>query len=268
MDNKDDGLTIQYLRSRVTTLEADKKNLEQQISDYKHIETKLESIWNVIFSSNPRPNTASQQTSNGTTDGNGNGTVAKEVLDVDKLHEEYNKILSKISNLEHTVFAYKNRESELMLKLSEAQKKAHKHQHQMALLREQLKSHDLRAKTQQFVDPVINHNFNLMLNNMNELKEKLKASQDENLANGFNLQSQTGRSLIEKCKNLIIENQILGRQIQMNKNSNLTQKIILLHQHNLKLSEHIVKLNLMYGQNGGKKLPKPENKNNVKKEQS
>merc|ERR1712129_347797 len=131
--------------------------------------------------------------------------------------------------------------------MGDSQKIIHKHQTQMLALRDELKNVSLRNRKAQFVDPVINHNFNLMLTNMNELNKKLKSSRDESLANGFNMQSQTGRSLIEKCKKLIIENQILGRQIQMNKNSNLTQKIILLHQRNLKLSEHIIKLNTMIG---------------------
>merc|ERR1712129_405400 len=131
--------------------------------------------------------------------------------------------------------------------MGDSQKIIHKHQTQMLALRDELKNVSLRNRKAQFVDPVINHNFNLMLTNMNELNQKLKSARDESLANGFNLQSQTGRSLIEKCKKLIIENQILGKQVQMSKNSNLTQKIILLHQRNLKLSEHIIKLNTMHG---------------------
>merc|ERR1712228_1127174 len=149
---------------------------------------------------------------------------------------------------ENNIICLKNRESELLLQLCESQKVIHKHQIKMLALKDELKNVELRNRKAQFVDPVINHNFNLMLTNMNELNKKLKSSRDESIANGFNLQSQTGRSLIEKCKKLIIENQILGRQIQMNKNSNLTQKIILLHQRNLKLSEHIIKLNTIHGE--------------------
>ena len=194
---EDDSLTIQYLRNRVTSLEADKKNLEQQLKDYEHNQVQLKVIWQTIFPSD---------------------TETK--VNVDKLHEEYTRLMTRTSELENSILCLKNRESELLLQLCESQKVIHKHQTQMMALRDELKSVSLRNRKAQFVDPVINHNFNLMLSNMNELNKRLKSSRDESLANGFNLQSQTGRSLIEKCKKLIIENQILGRQIQMNKNSN------------------------------------------------
>lgn len=228
---EDVSLTLQYLRGRVNSLEGDKKKLEEKLKGYQHIESQLKSIWNIIF-----PTEAAQA---------GGDVTAQEKFNVDKLHEEYNKITTRISDLENNVFCLKNRESELLLRLSAAQKRIHKHQTQIVLLRDELKNHALRSEKSQFTDPIINYNFELMLQNINDLHRKLKSARDETLANGFNLQSQTGRSLIEKCKKLIIENQILGRQIQMNKHSNLTQKLILLHQHNLKLSEHIVKLNMM-----------------------
>eukprot|EP01083_Nonionella_stella_P062715 163080_1 len=216
---EDDSLTIQYLRGRVTSLEADKKQLEGRLNDYQHIESQLGSIWKIIFGEHEPMNTE---------------------FNVDQLHEEYDKICGRISELENNVFCLKNRESELLLALSESQKAIHKHQTQLRQLRDELKSISIRNKKRQFVDPLINYNFNLMASNITELNKKLKSSRDECIANGFNLQSQTGRSLIEKCKNLIIENQLLARQIQMNSNSHLTQKIILLHQHNLKLSQSII----------------------------
>ena len=233
---EDVSLTIQYLRGRVNSLEGDKKKLEEKLTGYQHIESQLKSIWTIIFPSD-------------TAKAGGDGGIEEE-FNVDKLHEEYNKITQRISELENNVFCLKNRESELLLMLGSAQKRIHKHQTQIVLLRDELKNHSLRSEKSRFEDPIINYIFELMLQNINDLHKKLKSSRDETIANGFNLQSQTGRSLIEKCKKLIIENQILGRQIQMNKHSNLTQKIILLHQHNLKLSEHIVKLNMMNA-NGG-----------------
>ena len=243
----DDSLTIQYLRGRVTSLESDKKKLEERLDDYKHIESQLVSIWNIIFPEDTKKEKANKD--------------ELMSLDVDKLHSEYSQISSRIAFLENNVICLKNRESELLLKLNESQKSIHFHQTQILSLKDEIKSQSLRNKKSQFVDPLINYNFNLMLSNINDLNKQLKASRDEAIANGFNLQSQSGRALIEKCKNLIIENQILGRQIKMNKHSNLTQKIILLHQHNLKLSDQIVKSKL-FRNNQTNQIINNDNKNN------
>ena len=260
MDTGDDGLTIQYLRGRVTSLEADKKKLEEKLNDYQHIEGQLKQIWDIIF---PAAQNDKQPMDEDKKDGEDKDNKG---VNVDKLREEFNKITHRISTLESNVDCLKNRESELLLKLCESQKIIHRRQTQINILRQELKSQSIRNKKSQFVDPLINYNFNLMLKNINDLNKKLKSSRDETIANGFNLQSQTGRSLIEKCKNLIIENQILGRQIQMNKNSNLTQKIILLHQHNLKLSQHIIKLNMIHNGNNAQTLTqnKQNNDNSIK----
>merc|ERR1719461_1623613 len=145
---EDDSLTIQYLRGRVTSLEADKKALEGKLKHYEHNEAQLKVIWQTIFPTQ------------------GDSQVG---VDVDRLRMAYENQKERTSELESNIICLKNRESELLLRLCDSQKVIHKHQTQMLALRDELKSVSIRNRKAQFVDPVINHNFNLMLTNMNEM---------------------------------------------------------------------------------------------------
>lgn len=223
-----DVLTIQYLRGKVSTLEAEKKELQEKVEEGAYVANELNLMYEKMFSSKRNNNS--------------NANSKDSHRNVDALSAQFDKQMIEIDNLCIHVRQLQKRESELILYLSESEKQLHRYRMQMQELKDQTMSQLLRNRLQ-FTDAVINQNYASMQNEILRLRMKINEQDMKNISKHFNIQSNVGQCLINKCKKLTIENEEIGKELECNRNTNLKHQILLLKQQNFKLSKQIMQRN-------------------------
>jgi len=184
--------------------------------------------------------------------------------DLEKFEEELIKTYQEVSDSRTVLQNYRLRETELVINASHKEKRIKSLADQVNALRQELydnknpsdpnnssgkddapksgkkKSITGRDIRKTFTDPIINANFQRLHDQVNHLKKKVEALQNELKFANFDTNSRTGRSLMRKCEKLLNENTNFGQIIRQSKTKQVEQKCKMLEKFNEELSTSLL----------------------------
>ena len=228
--NEPNAPTIQYFSNRISELRHEKEELTKTLEKYDKIVPTCVAIWSIVFGNDNQQEEKVE---------NGSRSELPSYMNIDKLRQEFSNRMMELSELRERSMKLINRESELLIKLGDCQKQLNQYKMHCLSLRRELTKQRLNNR-RSMIDPLINYNYESILNEKFELNSKLEAMNDELLINDFNVESIAGRHLINKCKKLLIENHSIGNQLNNCKNSRINEELQLIKIHNANLTNHLL----------------------------
>lgn len=245
-EGRDDKMTIKFLRGSLSAKQTQLDTVRNEKEKLENYRTIIQRMAVVVY---PK--------------------IAIEKVDLEKFEEELITTYQEVSNCRTILQNYRLRETELVINACHKEKRIKSLTEQLKAMRQELyegkkasdqtdsgdsgppiKEENKSAKSPKsiaardirktFTDPIVNANFQRLHDQVNHLKKKVEALQNELKFANFDANSRTGRSLMRKCEKLLSENTNFGQIIRQSKTKGTEQKCKMLQKFNEELSTNLI----------------------------